>query len=238
MPSHDTNSLAHIAIIMDGNGRWADSNGFSRNKGHEKGTENLQSIVKKVSDLNIQFLTIYAFSTENWNRPKLEVSNLMNLLFDSINKQLDILISNNIRVVHLGEKSSLPSNLQKALSKCEESTKNNSGLTLNVALNYGGRTEILHSVRKLVSQNVLPHQISLKDIDDNLYTAGIPDPDLIIRTGGEKRISNFLLWQSAYSEYYFSDVFWPDFTSNDLEEAIHTYYTRKRRFGMTKLRGQ
>ena len=225
--------ISHIAIIMDGNGRWASINGLSRNKGHEKGTENIQSIVQRVSELKIKFLTIFAFSTENWSRPKLEVSNLMNLLFDSINKQLDYLINENIRVIHIGEKSSLPSHLQKAIYQCEESTKNNTGLTLNVALNYGGRSEILNSIRKIVSNNnnLSPNQISFKDIEENLYTSGIPDPDLIIRTGGEKRISNFLLWQSAYSEYFFSDVLWPDFTSQDIDKAIDTYFSRQRRFG-------
>jgi len=163
-------TISHIAIIMDGNGRWASINGLSRNKGHEKGTENIQSIVQRVSELKIKFLTIFAFSTENWSRPKLEVSNLMNLLFDSINKQLDYLINENIRVIHIGEKSSLPSHLQKAIYQCEQSTKNNTGLTLNVALNYGGRSEILNSIRKIVSNNnnLSPNQISFEDIEENL----------------------------------------------------------------------
>ncbi len=231
MTSESIHPISHIAIIMDGNGRWASINGLSRNKGHEKGTENIQSIVQRVSELKIKFLTIFAFSTENWNRPKLEVSTLMNLLFDSINKQLDYLISENIRVIHLGEKSSLPSHLQKAIYKCEQATKNNTGLTLSVALNYGGRTEILNSIIKILSTNPSPNQITFKNIEENLYTSGIPDPDLIIRTGGEKRISNFLLWQSAYSEYFFSDLLWPDFTSKDLDNAIDTYFSRQRRFG-------
>tara|TARA_B100001146_G_scaffold64291_1_gene57026 strand:- start:23 stop:718 length:696 start_codon:yes stop_codon:yes gene_type:complete len=221
----------HIAIIMDGNGRWATSQGLDRSSGHEKGTLNIQSVLQAFSAHGVKYITLYAFSTENWNRPQSEVDNLMRLTVSSISDQLLILHSEGIRITHLGEKSSLPPEVKEAIRKCEKTTFHNDKLILNLAFNYGGRSEIVKAVRKLVEDKVNPPEINEHQIEERLYTKGIPDPDMIIRTAGEMRLSNFLIWQSAYSEYYSTETLWPDFNESDVSKAIGAYRARTRKFG-------
>tara|TARA_B100000745_G_C20126667_1_gene385950 strand:+ start:55 stop:750 length:696 start_codon:yes stop_codon:yes gene_type:complete len=221
----------HIAIIMDGNGRWATSQGLDRSTGHEKGTLNIQSVLQAFSAHGVKYITLYAFSTENWNRPQSEVDNLMRLTVSSISDQLVILHSEGIRITHLGEKSSLPPEVKEAIKKCEKTTFHNDKLILNLAFNYGGRSEIVKAVKKLVEDKVNPLEINEHQIEERLYTKGIPDPDMIIRTAGEMRLSNFLIWQSAYSEYYSTETLWPDFNESDVSKAIAAYRVRTRKFG-------
>jgi len=221
----------HIAIIMDGNGRWATSQGLDRSTGHEKGTLNIQSVLQAFSAHGVKYITLYAFSTENWNRPQSEVDNLMRLTVSSISDQLLILHSEGIRITHLGEKSSLPPEVKEAIKKCEKTTFHNDKLILNLAFNYGGRSEIVKAVKKLVEDKVNPLEINEHQIEERLYTKGIPDPDMIIRTAGEMRLSNFLIWQSAYSEYYSTETLWPDFNESDVSKAIAAYRVRTRKFG-------
>jgi len=216
---------------MDGNGRWAEKHGKPRIEGHRQGARNLQKIVKVFHELGVKFLTVYAFSTENWQRPQKEVDGLLELLLESVEDQLDSLNESRVRIKHLGDKKSLSSEIQTAIATCEEITDSNDGLTLNVAFNYGGRAEIVHAIKALVKDKVNESQISDREIEKRLYTHGMPDPDLIIRTAGEKRLSNFLVWQSAYAEYYYSDTFWPDFDEPQINKAIQSYQTRKRKFG-------
>ncbi|MCR4434603.1 MAG: isoprenyl transferase [Clostridiales bacterium] len=225
----------HVAIIVDGNGRWANRRGMPRNYGHREGSKNLKKIVKICSEIGVRYLTVYAFSTENWKRPKTEVDALMALLLEYL-KNADVeLEGENIKIRVIGEKKELSEEIKKEIHKVEESTKNNSGLTLTIALNYGGRDEIVSAVRAIgreIKKGVInPEDIDEKYISQRLYTADIPDPDLIIRTSGEKRISNFLLWQSAYSELWYSDVLWPDFRREHLIQAIRDYQKRNRRYG-------
>ncbi|MGO4772148.1 isoprenyl transferase [Flavobacterium sp. W22_SRS_FK3] len=227
----------HLAIIMDGNGRWAKQQGFLRAFGHENGTKSVKETIKTCAKLGIEFLTLYAFSTENWNRPKLEVEALMKLLINSLRKELTTLQENNIRLNAIGNLDKLPKNAQKELMDVIEKTKNNTRLTLTLALSYGSREELINAVR-IISDKVKNNIISLDTIDDSiinehLYTQNLPDVDLLIRTSGEHRISNFLLWQIAYAELYFTDVLWPDFKEQDLYEAIISYQKRERRFGKT-----
>lgn len=230
-----TNDIAliptHVAIIMDGNGRWAEKHGKPRIEGHRQGARNLQKIVKVFHELGVKFLTVYAFSTENWQRPQKEVDGLLELLLESVEDQLDSLNESRVRIKHLGDKKSLSSEIQTAIATCEEITDSNDGLTLNVAFNYGGRAEIVRAIKALVKDKVNESQISDREIEKRLYTHGMPDPDLIIRTAGEKRLSNFLVWQSAYAEYYYSESFWPDFDEPQINKAIRSYQTRKRKFG-------
>ena len=221
----------HVAIIMDGNGRWATSQGLDRSSGHEKGTLNIRRVLQAFSAHGVKYITLYAFSTENWNRPKTEVDNLMRLTVSSIAEQLAFLHSEGIRITHLGEKSSLPSEVIEAIEECEKTTFHNDTLILNLAFNYGGRSEIVKAVKKLAEDKVIPSEISERQIEARLYTKGIPDPDMVIRTAGEMRLSNFLIWQSAYSEYYFTDVLWPDFGDEDVELVIKTFSSRNRRYG-------
>jgi len=227
----------HIAIIMDGNGRWAANHNKPRIHGHQNAVKSVRSCVEASAELNIPILTLYAFSTENWQRPKKEVSALMNLFFEFLGKELDTMMKNNIRFNFLGNRIRLPGFLQKRLSLALDSTSKNTGLILNIALNYGGRDEIVRAVRNIAEEvktgNILPEHVDESLISANTYTAGIADPDLIIRTSGELRISNFLIWQSAYSEYYFTDILWPDFTKENLYEAIFSFQQRKRRLGRT-----
>ncbi len=227
----------HIAIIMDGNGRWAKKRGKLRVFGHENGVDSVRKTVESCAKLNINFLTLYAFSTENWNRPKLEVETLMKLLVSSLRKELDTLSKNNIRLRAIGNIHSLPSKAQKELSEVIAKTEKNSGMTLTLALSYGSREEIKTAIKE-ISSKVKNNIISLENIDEtvintHLYTHFMPDVDLLIRTSGECRISNFLLWQIAYAELYFIDVFWPDFSEHHLVEAILSYQNRERRFGKT-----
>ena len=222
---------AHVAIIMDGNGRWAEKHGKPRIEGHRQGAKNLRKIVNVFHKLGVKFLTVYAFSTENWQRPQKEVDGLLELLLESVENQLASLNESRVRIKHLGDKKSLSPEIQTAITTCEEITDSNDGLTLNVAFNYGGRAEIVHAIKALVKDKVDESQISDMEIEKRLYTHGMPDPDLIIRTAGEKRLSNFLVWQSAYAEYYYSECFWPDFDEPQINKAIQSYQTRKRKFG-------
>jgi len=222
---------AHVAIIMDGNGRWAEKHGKPRIEGHRQGAKNLRKIVNVFHKLGVKFLTVYAFSTENWQRPQKEVDGLLELLLESVENQLASLNESRVRIKHLGDKKSLSPEIQTAITTCEEITDSNDGLTLNVAFNYGGRAEIVHAIKALVKDKVDESQISDMEIEKRLYTHGVPDPDLIIRTAGEKRLSNFLVWQSAYAEYYYSECFWPDFDEPQINKAIQSYQTRKRKFG-------
>lgn len=232
-----TNLPKHLAIIMDGNGRWAKQQGFLRAFGHENGTKSVKEIIKTSAKLGIEYLTLYAFSTENWNRPKLEVQALMKILINSLKKELITLQENNIRLNAIGNLDKLPKTAQKELLDVMEKTKNNSRLTLTLALSYGSREELVNAV-KAISDKVKNNIISIDTIDDSiinehLYTQNLPDVDLLIRTSGEHRISNFLLWQIAYAELYFTNVLWPDFKDQDLYEAIISYQKRERRFGKT-----
>jgi len=226
----------HVALIMDGNGRWAKQRGLPRTLGHRAGVEALKEIVRYASEIGIKILTVYAFSTENWARPIEEVDYLINtLLVEYMKKEIDELNKNNVKVRILGNIDDLPVLTRKQIVEAVEITKNNTGLKFNIALNYGGRKEIIDAVKKITNM-VLNGMIDEKEINEELfsrylYTAGDKDPDLIIRTSGEMRISNFLIWQSAYSEFYFTKTLWPDFTKEDLDKAINEYAKRDRRFG-------
>lgn len=227
----------HLAIIMDGNGRWAKKRGLLRALGHESGTKSVRNIVKSCAELKIPNLTLYAFSTENWNRPKLEVDTLMKLLVSSLKKELKTLRENDISLRTIGNIDQLPSSVHKNLASVIEETKDNKKMVLTLALNYGSREEIRNCIKE-ISVKVKNNLISPDDIDDDvinnhLYTQNLPDVDLLIRTSGELRISNFLLWQIAYSELYFTDTLWPDFTKEELHKAILNYQNRERRFGKT-----
>ncbi|MDR7371888.1 undecaprenyl diphosphate synthase [Flavobacterium aquidurense] len=232
-----TNLPKHLAIIMDGNGRWAKQQGFLRAFGHENGTKSVKKTITTCAKLGIEYLTLYAFSTENWNRPKLEVDALMKILINSLKKELVTLQENNIRLNAIGNLEKLPKTAQKELLDVIDKTKNNTRLTLTLALSYGSREELVNAVR-IISDKVKNNIISIDTIDDSiinehLYTQNLPDVDLLIRTSGEHRISNFLLWQIAYAELYFTNVLWPDFKDQDLYEAIISYQKRERRFGKT-----
>lgn len=227
----------HLAIIMDGNGRWAKQQGLLRALGHESGTKSVKVIIEASAKLGIEFLTLYAFSTENWNRPKLEVDTLMKVLINSLKKELTTLQNNNIKLNAIGNIDKLPKSAQKELLDVIDKTKDNTQMTLTLALSYGSREELVAAVRNICSK-VKNNIISIDAIDDSiinehLYTQNLPDVDLLIRTSGEHRISNFLLWQIAYAELYFTDILWPDFKEQDLYEAIVSYQKRERRFGKT-----
>lgn len=227
----------HLAIIMDGNGRWAKQKGKLRVFGHENGMKSVREVIEATAKLGIPYLTLYTFSTENWNRPKLEVEALMMLLIKGLKKEVQEMHQNNIRLNVIGDLSKFPKNIQKGLQEAMELTQNNTRLTVTLALGYGSRQEIIEGVKKIAS-DVKNNIISLENIDEllvnqYLYTQNIPDVDLLIRTSGEYRISNFLLWQIAYAELYFTEVLWPDFTSQHLQEAILDYQNRERRFGKT-----
>ena len=227
----------HLSIIMDGNGRWAKKQGLLRALGHERGTKSVKEIIKSCAKLGIENLTLYAFSTENWNRPKIEVDTLMKILVRSLKKELKTLQDNDIKLNTIGNLQKLPKSAQDELQDVIEKTKHNSRMTLTLALSYGSREEIVNAVRN-ISDKVKNNIISIDSIDDSiinehLYTRNLPEVDLLIRTSGEHRISNFLLWQIAYAELYFTDVLWPDFKEHDLYEAIISYQKRERRFGKT-----
>lgn len=234
----DKNNLPkHLAIIMDGNGRWAKNQGMLRVFGHEKGTKSVKQTVENCAKLGIDFLTLYAFSTENWNRPKIEVDTLMKLLVSSLKKELKTLQSNNIKLNAIGNLDNLPTGVRKELTEVIEKTQANTRMTLTLALSYGARDEIINAV-KIISEKVKNNIISADAIEESiinqhLYTQNMPDVDLVIRTSGEHRISNFLLWQIAYAEFYFTDVLWPDFNEEELLKALLSYQKRERRFGKT-----
>lgn len=232
-----TNLPRHIAVIMDGNGRWAKQRGKLRIFGHENGVEAVRRTVESCAKIGIECLTLYAFSTENWNRPKLEVETLMRLLVASLRKELKTLTKNNIQLKAIGNIDTLPKKAHKELKEVIEKTSKNSGMTLTLALSYGSREELKTAVNQIctkVKNNIIsPENIDETIINTHLYTHFLPDVDLLIRTSGEHRISNFLLWQIAYAELYFIDVFWPDFSENHLVDAIISYQNRERRFGKT-----
>jgi undecaprenyl diphosphate synthase len=222
---------AHIAIIMDGNGRWAQQRGQPRLAGHRAGTENIRAIVSACDTLGVRFLTLYAFSTENWGRPSLEVQGLMQILGDFIDHETKNLHEQNVRLRHLGRLEGLSGRLRSKVQHAIDLTSGNSGLTLAVAFNYGGRADIVDAVRALLAEGLRPNQIDDQQISEHLYTRGMPDPDMVIRTSGEWRTSNFLIWQAAYSEYWFTPVLWPDFRPEHIHQAIADYGRRERRFG-------
>ncbi|MCS7061585.1 MAG: isoprenyl transferase [Anaerolineae bacterium] len=227
----DSRAPYHVAIIMDGNGRWARKRNLPRVAGHHAGTNNLRRILEACVRHNIKILTLYAFSTENWNRPEDEVNGLMRLLETVIDRELDELDRNGVQIRHIGRLDRIPPTLQEKIRAAVERTRRNERLILNVALNYGGRAEIVDAVKAMLAEGLHPEYIDEQTISRYLYTRGLPDPDLIIRTSGEYRTSNFLIWQGAYSEYYVTDTFWPDFDENELKKAIEHYARRERRFG-------
>lgn len=230
---------AHIAIVMDGNGRWAQKRNLPRLAGHNAGMKAMKEIIKRSSALGVKYLTVYAFSTENWKRAAEEVSGIFKLLIFYVDNELKELNENNVRVKILGDYRKLPEDAVQRIETAVETTKGNTGLQFNIALNYGGRAEIVFAVKNICEQvksgDLLPENIDEEVIGNGLYTgkpfADVPDPDLVIRTSGETRISNYLLWQSAYSEFVFTDVLWPDFTPEEYEKAIEEYQNRERRFG-------
>jgi len=227
---NDTN-LKHIAIIMDGNRRWAKEKNLPTAMGHKKGVDALRNTLRACDELEIKYLTVYAFSTENWNRKQEEVDFLMNLVAITLTNELDEMHEENIQIHFIGDLTRLNSNLQKILANAVEKTKNNTGVVLQIALNYGSRDELVHAVKNIIEKNVLPENVNEQLISDNLYTAGIPDPDILIRTGGEQRISNYLLWQIAYSEIIVRKEFWPEFGRELLIECIEEFGNRHRRYG-------
>ena len=228
---------AHVAIIMDGNGRWAKKQGFARTLGHERGVDSVRNTVEAASELGIGYLTLYAFSTENWNRPKYEIDALMRILVKSLHKEMKTLMKNNIRLEAIGDLVSLPAGSQKELMKSMQATSGNTGLTLVLALSYSSRWEIIEAVKSIIKE-VKDGKLEAEKIDSDCFnrfltTRDIPEPELLIRTSGEYRISNFLLWQIAYTELYFTPVLWPDFCKEDFYEAIIDFQHRERRFGLT-----
>ncbi|MDI9442394.1 MAG: isoprenyl transferase [Bacillota bacterium] len=236
MARSEQNKLpSHVAIIMDGNGRWARRRGLPRFLGHQQGVKALKKAVRFASDQGIQSLTVYAFSTENWQRPKEEVSFLLDLMHKTFVEEIDELHQEGVRIVLVGDRSNLSADILQLWQNAEGLTQDNTGLTLNVAFNYGGRQELLHVAKVLAQRAAVgdldPAQIDESMVNDLLYTKGSPDPDLIIRTGGEQRLSNFLLWQSAYSELYVTDVLWPDFNEEHFASALDDFGQRERRFG-------
>lgn len=227
----------HIAIIMDGNGRWAKKHGRPRIFGHRNGVKAVRETTEAAAEIGIEYVTLYAFSTENWNRPAFEVNALMALLVDTLGKEIETLNKNNIRLKAIGDLAKLPKSTHNALLKGMERTKDNSRMTLVLALNYSGKWEILDAAKKIArkvkAEGIDPDKLTENDFADALNTSGIPDPELLVRTSGETRLSNFLLWQLAYAEFYFTPTFWPDFSKEDLYKAIIDYQNRERRFGKT-----
>lgn len=228
----------HVAIILDGNGRWAKAKGLPRKAGHVRGAKNVETICEAAYNMGIKYLTVYAFSTENWNRPQDEVDALMQLLRNYMKTCLKTAAKNNMSVRVIGDKTRLADDIRDSIAKLEEATKNYTGLHFQIALNYGSRDEITRAVKSLAQQvaagELAPEQITEQTISEHLDTVGIPDPDLMIRTSGEQRISNYLLWQLAYAEFYFTPVPWPDFDKKELEKAIEAYQNRDRRYGLVK----
>ena len=221
----------HIAVIMDGNGRWALSRGLPRIAGHKAGTENLRRIIRASVEFGIKYLTIYAFSTENWGRPPEEVRGLMNILEDVIDRELGELHKEGVQLRHLGRLEQLAPNLQEKVLDAMQLTRNNDRLVLNIAWNYGGRDEIIQAIQRMMKDGVEPDKVTDELVSQYLYTAGTPDPDFVIRTSGELRVSNFLIWQAAYAEWYITPTYWPDFDREEYRRAIETYGQRDRRYG-------
>ena len=231
---NNENLPKHIAIIMDGNGRWAQSRGKMRVFGHKNGIKAVRETVEGAAEIGIKFLTLYAFSVENWKRPKNEVNALMSLLVTAINNEMQRLIKNNIKLTVIGETDNLPSKTKEELMQAINITKNNTRMTLTLALSYSGKWDILNAVKKIINDKIDPQNLDEKIFQQYLTTKNVPYPELLIRTSGEHRVSNFLLWEIAYSELYFTDTLWPDFRKKDLKKAIIEYQNRERRFGKTK----
>jgi undecaprenyl diphosphate synthase len=231
MVKKETAVPTHVAIIMDGNGRWALARGLPRLAGHRAGTENLRRIITACVELGIRYLTIYAFSTENWGRPREEVDGLMRILEDVIDRELAELNQEGVQLRHIGRLERLAPKIQKKVLDAIELTRGNDRLVLNVAFNYGGRDEIICAIQKILREGVAPEQVNDELVSHYLFTAGVPDPDLIIRTSGELRVSNFLIWQGAYSEWYVTSTYWPDFNKQEFQKALDTYASRDRRYG-------
>jgi undecaprenyl diphosphate synthase len=221
----------HVAIILDGNGRWAEKRGLPRLDGHRAGVKNIRRILQCLNKYRVEYVTLYGFSTENWNRPDDEVNGIFDILMEVVRKETRELHKNNVRICHIGRLQELPENVQKSINKAVKLTENNQGMKLNVAINYGGRAEIIDAISRITADKISPRDIDETLFNKYLYTAGLPDVDLVIRTSGEMRTSNFLIWQSAYSEYYFTSVLWPDFNEAELEKALLAYSQRQRRFG-------
>jgi len=221
----------HIAIIMDGNGRWAEARGLTRLEGHRAGTENLHQIIKGCKEIGVKHLTLYAFSTENWKRPKTEIDGLMTILEIYLDKELEELCREGVRLHHIGRLEAMPEPTRRKVEHSIELTCDNTALNLHLAWNYGGRDEIIYVIQKMLRDKVPPEQVDEELVDKYLFTAGVPDPDLIIRTSGEMRLSNFLIWQAAYSEWYITPTLWPDFDKAELLKAIENFGRRDRRFG-------
>ncbi len=221
----------HVAIIMDGNGRWAEERGLTRTDGHRAGTQNIRRILHAFSSHGVEYLTLYAFSTENWERPAEEVKALIEILEGMIRKETGELHAEGIRLVHIGRLDRLPNEVQKSIADAIEMTKDNTKFTVALAYDYGGRSEMTHAIRSIVADGVHPSEIDEALVRSYLYTSGMPDPDLIIRTAGEMRISNFLLWQAAYAEYYSTDVYWPEFDESEVDKAVAAYGRRRRKYG-------
>jgi undecaprenyl diphosphate synthase len=221
----------HVAMIMDGNGRWALQRGLPRLAGHKAGTENLRRVIRASVEFGVKYLTIYAFSTENWGRPPEEVKGLMYILEDVIDRELNELNKEGVQLRHIGRLERLAPSLQKKVLDAIEVTRNNDRLILNIAFNYGGRDEIVQAIQRIMKDGVPPEKVTDEMVSKYLYTAGVPDPDLIIRTSGELRVSNFLIWQAAYSEWYVTPTFWPDFNKEEYRQALESFAHRDRRYG-------
>jgi undecaprenyl diphosphate synthase len=221
----------HVAFILDGNGRWAEKRGLPRLEGHRAGVKNIRRIIRHLDQYGVGYVTLYTFSTENWSRPEDEVKGIFRLLVQMVGRETRELHKNGIRIRHIGRLEGLPKSVQESVIRAVKLTEDNRGMTLGVALNYGGRAEILDAIRRIIADNIPPEDIDESRFGRYLYTDGFPDVDLIIRTSGEMRTSNFLIWQSAYSEYYFTPVLWPDFDEKELEKALLAYSRRQRRFG-------
>jgi undecaprenyl diphosphate synthase len=222
---------AHVAIIMDGNGRWAKERGLPRLAGHRAGTKNLRRIIRTAADAGVKHITFYAFSTENWNRPEEEIKGLMALLAEFLETELQELHKEGARLLHIGHLEGLAPSLRKKVEAAIELTRNNTRIDVILAFNYGGRDEIVSAIKKIIKSGVPAEAVDVKLVSDSMFTAGIPDPDLVIRTSGEKRTSNFLTWQTVYSEWFFPEVYWPDFSGEDLLKILEEYSKRDRRFG-------
>ena len=231
MTNLDIKIPTHIAIIMDGNGRWAAARGLPRLEGHRAGTENLRQIIRASVELGVKYLTLYAFSTENWGRPKDEVHGLLGILETVIDRELNELKKEGVRICHVGRLDAMPKKVREKVLKSLELTHDNDRLILNIAWNYGGRDEIVYAIQQIIKAGLAAEEVTEEVVSRYLFTQSCPDPDLIIRTSGEMRVSNFLIWQSAYSEWYFTPTLWPDFNKEELEKAIEAYNQRKRRFG-------
>lgn len=224
----------HIGIIMDGNGRWARARGLPRAAGHRAGTKNIRRVLEEATRLHVKVLTIYAFSTENWGRPRAEVGHLMRLISQSIRNELDELDANGVQIRHSGRLTGVDPRLAQQITDAIERTKHNDRIVLNVAFNYGGRAEIVDAIQHIIRDGIAADDVTEEMVSRYLYTAGLPDPDIIVRTGGEYRLSNFLTWQAAYAEYYATPVFWPDFDEAELRKAIAVFQGRDRRFGLVE----